>query len=95
VWCVDVDAHVVGESAPMAPMTRSGCLIDLSSVPAHLRTAGRRWRWSRTVSIALLHSSGVSQRFLAHVFDPRVRSRDGRGLFPPMSGRSVGAVSPR
>jgi hypothetical protein len=62
------------ESATIATMTRSGHLIDLSSVPADLRTAGQRWRWSRNVTIALAYNAGMSQRFLAEVFDlPRSR----------------------
>jgi hypothetical protein len=63
--------------AKLAPAGRSGDLPALPVLPPLPPNAspGRRWRWRRDLVIFLAHRRlGLSQRFLADVFDlPRSR----------------------
>lgn len=57
--------HVRNRAVPASERTKS---------PARMMTPGRRWRLRRDLVIATAHKAGISQRFLADVFDlPRSR----------------------
>ena len=52
-----------------ATLTKVGSLaISVSDLPANA-TAGRRWKFKRNLVIYTAHRAGLSQRWLAEVFD--------------------------